>query len=655
MRSIRQLLRQPIKTIAGILLITIAVAVLCISFAQTLAARDTSKRLLDTYMTVALPSNKLLPENIPWIDSFITEHPELVKSSIKQGLASAYIPALTPDNYTQHRISNRDNTDHTNEALQPSALSYDVAMLEIELIEYSGYVIDYQYEADNNGNLVSVEGAGSYRATLNGKVIRAIGLQDGYHDPAEYTINISLLMPSQEAFEALKLQPGRRYLVCGNDYYDLDWELRDYLAGIMIWRHEESLPEWDMSTFTEIEGYHGTTKYKCKIGDLYHGLSFAELSMFRTVKMFIDCITAADKRYESPTIVCLEGSAEEFLASDAGKLWNEALKEIEINCHCFPIIATNDLSSVAAFALGRSSIIDGRSFTDEEINSGSNMCLISQSLAMSHDLKIGDSIDLSYLIYDLDNPHQQYIHDGLGIVNPAPYAYFKNTTSLGNNEQYVIVGIYKQNAPWGSVENDLYAFTPNTIYVPQKSVTGTMDFSNAGQFLTLILHSDKLLETQLHVIDAELDEVFEYYDNGYNNIASGLTEYEAAANRILPIGIVVYAVVMLLFLFLFPAQEKSALARMDSMGAGHGKRVKHIVFNVLGILVPGCILGTIVAMCMWESVAIALRDWMRSDITIQLDKNSLWLVTALQAALITSAATILGAIMSTRVSPMQRR
>jgi hypothetical protein len=651
MKSIRQLTRQGLKTLAGILLAAIAVTVLCVSFSQKLAAEDTSRQLQQIYMTVALPTGAEVPNRATWIQGLIDDHPELVRYTIRQGLASAYIPALTPDNHTQHKNQNDDAADQTNNLLQPATLSYGGAMLEAELKQHPEYLDDATAETWE----------GAYFCQLEFTVIRAIGLQEGYHDPADFTLRIQLTMPSYKAYCDLDLQVGQRYLIYGNNYQDLDWQLRDNMAEIMVWNREETLPDWDMSTLVEFGGgWWGNTRYKCMIGDLYHGLTEKEMQYFRTATLtvadqssFAGNSPSAD--YTVPTIAKLEGTAEEFLSGSEGAIWQKALEDIEINCHSFPIIGTDDLKSVAAFSLGRADVAFGRSFSPEEIQSGAKVCVISRYLADAHGLKVGDTLDLSYFTYDFDNPYQQFISNGQGIVNPIAYSYFSAAMEMKPTERYTIVGLYEQDSPWGSVENDLYSFSPNTIFVPHASVTGSMDYANEGQFLTLVIHNDKLQELQLYSVENNMDGVFEYYDNDYNTIANTLENYEAAADRILPIGIVVYLIVIALFLFLFPGREGGTLSRMDSMGAGHVRRVWHVVLSAMGILLPASAIGAAVSIGLWQQISDALQEFMQTDITISLDISRLWLVAAVQAAGVALAVAGLGGFLSARVNPMRKR
>ena len=56
MKAIKQLLRQPLKTLLGVLLMTLAVAVLCICVGQSLASQYTKKGLNERFSTVAIAS-----------------------------------------------------------------------------------------------------------------------------------------------------------------------------------------------------------------------------------------------------------------------------------------------------------------------------------------------------------------------------------------------------------------------------------------------------------------------------------------------------------------------------------------------------------------------------------------------------------------------
>jgi hypothetical protein len=182
-----------------------------------------------------------------------------------------------------------------------------------------------------------------------------------------------------------------------------------------------------------------------------------------------------------------------------------------------------------------------------------------------------------------------------------------------------------------------------------------MDYANEGQFLTLVIHNDKLQELQLYSVENNMDGVFEYYDNDYNTIANTLENYEAAADRILPIGIVVYLIVIALFLFLFPGREGGTLSRMDSMGAGYVRRVWHVVLSAMGIVLPASAIGAAVAISLWQQISDALQEFMQTDITISLDISRLWLVAAVQAAGVALAVAGLGGFLSARVNPMRKR
>lgn len=724
MRSIRQLLRQPLKTLSGILLVGLAVAVLCVSFSQTLAAADTVNRLKESFLTVALPLDINSPNADAWVDRTAAERPDIIQSKVTFGLASAYIPALTQDNHTTHleywdQMTN--NSDY-----EPGHPVYSGAVLEITVTDiqegnsaYEHYRVANDIERMYTVSEYIYPDMDCYAVRIHGTIDRVLALQEGYHDPTGYGITIYLHVENEEAFSDMGLTEGERYLVYSDSYTDLDWMYRSYLMSsgkILFWEEGVEVPNWrsatasertsiDWNAYTEAniaepgkytpEDFRVTTvTYRAKIGDLYTQISGTELFMFKTIEMtlenrgdlpvwewevdgegnIISGRTAEEytytdalgnestmsleeyrQRYEIPTIVHLDGSAEEFLESDAGSAWKQILSDIEINQHVFPVLGVDDLHYFADFACGRAEISQGRHFTAEELEAGAKVCIISESMAQANGLEVGDTVSAQFMNYDFANPYQERISAGEGYVYPTAYSYYSKTMSLNETEAYTIVGLYSQDEPWGSSDNNLYSFTPNTIFAPKAAVSGDMDYSDYGLFTTYLLEDDRMRDLQLLAVEAGYGDAFSYYDNGYTVLAESLDGYTQAAQEILPLGILVYGVLMALYLLLFPGRQGRELTMMDSMGAPLFARVRHILMSCIGIVAPGSVLGAAVGINLWQYVSDALSSYMDAGVEIILDVRQLCIVSLAQAVIAVLAAGILGTVMALSTNYMKRK
>lgn len=677
MKSIRQLLRQPLRSLLGMLLVALAVAVLCVSVSQTMAADQTAARLKETFATVALPG-VMNEEEAAWVAKFVADHPDIVRADLRHGLASAYIPQLRQDNETTHLTQVAQMNNHY--LSQPDHPVYANAMLEVTLTDVrdeEGVENYYRPNADATAiTAVPQSYPEGYTVTLTGTVDRVLGLESGYYDSTGYTVRIYLRLPSKEAYENLNLQTGGRYLIYTEDYVDVDFILRNWYMDsgkIFFWDRAYEVPYWDMDSLTvtekrvpdweafaaagpdaKLEDFYVTEYiYRCTLGDMVTSIKGNTAKMFRTAEVILE--SKGEGVYENPTIVALEGTAEEFLASQEGSLWNRALDDLRINAQAFPVIAVDDLRGYADFAGGRANVTQGREFTQEELESGTAVCLISKTQAERNGLSVGDTITLDYFIYDYENPYQQFIRDGEGLVNPTAYRFRVETMDLAGVKEYTIVGLYEQQAPWGPVDNNFFQFTPNTVFVPRAGVTGSVDTSNSGMFRTLVLEADRLRDMQLLTVDADMDHLFYYYDNGYTNLAASLKGFQEAAYQIQPLGITVYAVLMLLFLFLFPGRQGKELATMDSLGSGTVRKVAHVLRSTLGILIPGAVLGCCVGLELWDYVGEALSDYMGSDIALVLEPASLWQVAGVQTLAVTVVTALGALILAGSMDLMKRR
>lgn len=664
MRSIYQLIRQPLKSLAGIVLIALSVAVLCVCLAQSGAAKRIEAQLDEVYTTVALPTskyqetyageiitNEFPQEVLDWIMQTAAENPDIVELVDSRGLASAYIPELVPDNPVSYFTTRQYS--YSNDSVfcvSPFNAPYSQAMLVVTLLEIG----EPEIRED-----------GSVQAVLLGTVDKVLGLAQGYADPTGYTINLTCNLPCTEELNVLEI--GAKYIAYGRDYYDRDWMQRCMIFEDIRAKHYAGIGlELDCIDLEEII-YHspenieaartaaeneGKDEYNVayflydrpgtdeKISEIYQ-LSNYDMSRIHTVTL-----TAEN------TIVKLEGTAEQFLKENS--TWKELQTNISINAQSFPVIGTDNLLSVASFAQENARIAEGRNFTDEEITEGAKVCVISEVLAAQNGLTVGDTIRVHYYNYDENSAYQEFVSDGKGIVNPTAYYFDSNTPFADDGCTYTIVGLYTQDEMWQLANDNLYGFTHNTIFVPKASVTGTMDYANQGFFLSLVVVNGKLDEFKALVEEANQHGLFEYHDQGYEMIHDSIHDFAEVAKQAVMIGLGVYFVILLLYLILYPGFQRPVLETMSALGATSREKKAHILTNSFGILLPGTVMGAYAAVLFWDSITASLMETAGLNLKIQLNLLDIVIIAAGQLVLAMLLVYIVAGFMCARENLMDK-
>lgn len=267
------------------------------------------------------------------------------------------------------------------------------------------------------------------------------------------------------------------------------------------------------------------------------------------------------------------------------------------------------------------------------------MCILSQTLAAANGISVGDTIDLQYYQYDWDSPYQHFLKSGKGINRPTACFYTGTTPLEEKSQAYTVVGLYQNGDPWGDPKDNLYGFTPNTIFTPKKAVTGTMDYGNQGLFRTLVLENGKIPQFRELVTEAGYDGLFTYYDQGYEAVEPHLAHYQSAAGRALWVGVSLWAAIMLLTVLLFTLQQKKNLEIMRRLGTPPGVCIRYIILSQGAILLPGTLLGLGAGIVLWSKVAEKLLASGSSTLTLEMNPASLAI-----PALIQLAAVLLGVL-----------
>lgn len=735
MKTIKQVIRQPLKSGIGLLLMTLAAAIVCLCVGQAMAAKSTEETLNKQFSTVGIPLVQESMEGFVTQDSFLVEdeflawqqnlaiqRPDIVKQVAQHGMLSAYIPELVPLNFTQQKRPSYTDPWYFYQPFH-EMMPYTCAMLVITLEEISEPVpvtASYQVEdltADDfasqsdyyawlydNPDTEKVTVTQGYIVTLTGTVTDVVSLAEGYRDPVGRVARLTFHAPTLEEANALKLELGSQYIVYGMDYSDEHWKLisalnRDGFLDYLDLEHykpellhlltEEELRDNAMwaEGFPEEMGnlkyliarydtLYITQQEYLQLNSIYMTLAipvprikYEEIrdevtgnlldlrpttevsytdSKGETVTYSFDEYTS---RYRIPTIARLDGTVEDFLNSEAGEPWQAALERSAVNHQSFLVMGVDKMEYLADFSLQRSQIVAGRAFTDEELEAGTRVCIIHDTLAEANGITLGDTITLN--LYESDNglPYQQ----DKGVLNPAASFYF-DTTPITETAEYTVVGIWHGQRLWPDVaEVSEYAFSPNTVFVPKSSVQTPMQYSNSIIFNTIVLQNAKLEEFHELAMNSGYAGRFKYNDQGYSVIAANFHNYDALAQQMLSVGVVVYVVLLMLFLFFYPCAQRKTVMLMQSFGAGYFRRFWFACISSLGIVIPGSVLGGFFGNVLWDYVVMALQTSAESAVALQIQPGVLTQLALTQMLLAVIATVIVSVFVAVPRGMSSRR
>ena len=646
MKSFHQLLRQPFKLIAGILLISLATAILTICVGQYIATDLTRSNLDDRYDTIALLTDEAfwalnpllgkivrqsdLPEETQrWIEETVQNRTDLVKTVSSTGLVSAYIPELSIDNFSQYEngyYMGRYNYGYP----------YRCAMLTVTLTKIG------TVEKENATMLLLDEEVKSFPTDITllcvGTVESVVGLEKGFEPVIGKTIVLQITVPNKESFDELNLQVGQTYLVYGEDFNNGDREESITQIILNVAGYEEMFGKLQSMLFIDLPVYEPTLEqFDCiltlrdpaslpawiQTHDENGNPNGMECSDLFEIYYWDGDILKRDwipleeyaPVYQLPTITPLNGSVDNFLTSEEGALWQEALDKMEINNHGFPVLCVEKLGYQPIFARKQARIVEGRDFTESELANGEKVCIISQSVATKSGVQVGDTIELKTYGYDLsfELQRQDWFQGG---EFPSAALYSEAVGFTSEMETYTIVGLYRQEDAWED-SYDSYGLTPNTVFVPKSSVTAEMQIRDKGIYSTLILQNGKMDEFKELLAEDDHSNWFVCYDQGYSEFVASLDAYEEVSEKALYIGIAAYTVLMLLFVFLFPVMQRKMLITMLSFGAPRGKRIEHICVSAAAILLPGTVLGAFAGSKLWTQVAARLMQSLNIEIPLE--------------------------------------
>ena len=662
MNPMTQLTRRPVKAAFGALLLALAGVILALSGGQFWAASRTRAGVEATYTTVAVVTGgdeptgdsdpSLASASAAWEAARFLEQPEqqnwsIIRSRPRVGLVSGYSPGLNPllDLYNFRSYDGGETMDSAPDA------PYTYFILEVLAAEVQERQDPPQEGASYSESVWSI----------SGQVLGVYGLQQGLRDPTGWQTDIRFTQYYGDGDVPVRPEAGKRYLLLACTYDDTEWEERCGIAAEILWDTNVRLDPWSLDIENNLIRYDQRTRQEEQVldetlrelppdapgyRDPTTGAEVFNLSMNAADHLRTNVVrysgpletlapdgdsglwtmqTVDYGRYDLPSIQELpEGvTAREII--DSTSAWQTALKALDVTNHSAPVLTVEKLEGLAEFANGNAMVTQGRSFIQQEYDSGAAVCLISESLARENGLNVGDVLPLSLYEDDLGLPPiYARVQES---CNPRA-SVFVTQEGFRQETEYTIIGLYRQSSEWVTTPT---SFTPNSVFAPEKSVTCRTVTGSCGVWSSLILQNGTIDRMEARLEENDLGGTVTYYDQGYSDIVESLDGYTRVSRTVLWVGLALWVVVLAAYCVLFPLQEGKTALRMWTLGTVKRDITGSIWLSSAAVAVIGTVIALAVSIPGMSWAIGKLQELTGSELTMSV---SPWQTAALCAVVL---------------------
>ena len=312
--------------------------------------------------------------------------------------------------------------------------------------------------------------------------------------------------------------------------------------------------------------------------------------------------TGEDARYGYPVVQKIEGDAEALLQNDP--FWRNYREALERQLHSLPVLGTDNLESVTAFVQNDARILEGRSFTPEEYETGAKVLVISEAEAQRTGLTVGDTVKL--MQYLVTPPGREGFHGALndsvnlyrwdGRLNRPSVGDVDPLAALGAEEEFTIVGIYRLTENW---PNGSYAFTADTVFIPQKAqISGAFGPESSdlyGVYLSVELKNGMVDDFRLALADSPYAGEFYPIEQGFEQVQKDLNGLRYSSARLAWIALGAWGIYALLVLLMYQGAQRHNLGVMRSQGASPRRAAGYLFGSGLVTVGLGLVLGTVLS------------------------------------------------------------
>jgi len=333
----------------------------------------------------------------------------------------------------------------------------------------------------------------------------------------------------------------------------------------------------------------------------------------------------------------LDGSLEEFLASDKGEKWKRHIEECKTTINSLKMNFTKNLDSIPLFNQGLAYITEGRTFTEQEYSEGAKVCIISAETARESGIKIGDKIDFKFWSngYIVTSNSKQHLWQ---------HASFSKENGFIDEGTFEVIGIYKAENVWSEKE---FFFTPNSAFAPKGSVKKPIDLdlptfiingkyieetgeyipATTGKYQSIPNTRSFVIRTgHIEAFEKEMESLgyggmFYYYDQGFSMISPILNSLRESTSLLMYISVAVWIVVMSAFFIIMTSRGGKTAGIMMSLGMKRNQIFVHMFTMFMCIILISGIVGGAIGYGMYDNIVGKIYQEAKED-NVNLDFSS---------------------------------
>ena len=582
----KQLWRTPIRTLALCLAIALMTGTMAIAHGLMLAADRMWEQIEREYTTIAYVPTKpaqyrTMSENLnkPYLSSRNS-----LFTAIRKGDFASEV-ALHIDTHSRMMAYDSALTGAVSDIADINK-PHNLALFAVRCDEIT---LSYSYQTTSESYIVNGKPVKDVYTTnvyyYHFAVEEAVSLHEDLTAPEHLTMTTNGYNLSGEK-SALEI--GGTYLIWGY-YEDLGDGCGTITHAKTLWEKEVQKSEW-----TE-EGY----------------LHFCHPNQYYPTSKL-------------PILAKYSGSPEEYIARDTTGMWANLFRIMEISYSSVQILSADHPNALRPFIDHHAELTEGTLFTEEHLETGAKVALISDIFAGKNGLSVGDTLDLHFYqsnYSDGENTGQVYyngeemiipqqVYGENGMDDPAYRKEKKVTQALAceQDDVYTVVGIYTTD---GWVNRTEYLH-PNTVIIPQASLS-TLYAVDLPQFdRTFILPNGGVDTFEAELTEVGFGGMVHYDDQGYSSVIPGVEAICHSADFVYNIVRVLWvlSVVMILLIFIWTQMPTGKVKYR--LGAGKVRIWSQMSFSALLVVLLSCIGGFAGSVLLYDR---AIAWMMQADFT----------------------------------------